>query len=51
MGEDSSARAALRLIAAGYDQGQVAALAGGIRAWHQAGYAIVKWNDPPAPKS
>jgi len=34
------------VIAAGYEAGRVAALAGGINAWHAAGYPIVRWNDP-----
>src|SRR5258706_179909 len=39
----TSARAARRLIAAGYDERNVAVLLGGIRAWHQAGYPLQKW--------
>jgi rhodanese-related sulfurtransferase len=43
--ERTSARAARRLIAAGYDERNVAVLLGGIRAWHQAGYQLQKWTD------
>jgi len=43
--ERTSARAARRLIAAGYDERNVAVLLGGIRAWHQAGYPLQKWTD------
>jgi rhodanese-related sulfurtransferase len=35
----------LRLRAAGYDEANLAVLDGGIRAWHQAGFPIVKWDD------
>jgi rhodanese-related sulfurtransferase len=37
----------LRLRAAGYREETLAALDGGIRAWHAAGLPLVKWNDPP----
>jgi len=43
--ERTSARAARLLMAVGYDEHTVAALQGGIRAWHQAGYALEKWTD------
>jgi len=43
--ERTSARAARLLIAAGHDARNVAALLGGIRAWHQAGYPLEKWTD------
>ncbi|HYR98044.1 MAG TPA: hypothetical protein VEO58_03460 [Gemmatimonadales bacterium] len=45
MDERTSARAARLLIAAGHDTSRVAVLLGGIRAWHQAGYALQKWTD------
>jgi 3-mercaptopyruvate sulfurtransferase SseA len=38
------------LIAAGHPEHRVAVLAGGIRAWHQAGYPIVRWDDAPSPE-
>jgi len=43
--ERTSARAARLLIAGGYDERKVAALLGGIRAWHQAGYPLEQWTD------
>jgi rhodanese-related sulfurtransferase len=45
MDEETSARAALGLIARGHDPDRVAVLLGGIRAWHEAGYPLVKWSD------
>jgi rhodanese-related sulfurtransferase len=33
------------LLDAGYGGDRVAVLAGGIRAWHEAGYPMVRWND------
>ena len=45
MDERTSARAARLLIAAGYDERNVAVLLGGIRAWYQAGYRLQKWTD------
>jgi len=43
--ERTSARAARLLIAAGYDERNVAVLLGGIRVWHQAGYPLQRWTD------
>jgi rhodanese-related sulfurtransferase len=43
--ERTSARAARLLIAAGQDESRVAVLLGGIRAWHQAGFALQRWSD------
>jgi rhodanese-related sulfurtransferase len=34
------------LVDAGYAEDRVAVLAGGIRAWHEAGYPMVRWDDP-----
>lgn len=34
------------MIAGGLDRDRVAVLLGGIRAWHEAGYGLEKWNDP-----
>ncbi|MGH7701407.1 MAG: hypothetical protein ACREMJ_12920 [Gemmatimonadales bacterium] len=45
MDEDTSARAARRLIAAGYPGEGLAVLVGGIRALHQAGHPVEKWTD------
>jgi rhodanese-related sulfurtransferase len=45
MDEGTSARAARALIARGHDPDGVAVLLGGIRAWQQAGYPLVKWSD------
>jgi rhodanese-related sulfurtransferase len=40
------------LTKAGYPDNRVAVLAGGIGAWQEAGYPIVRWNDPAgAPSS
>jgi rhodanese-related sulfurtransferase len=39
------------LIDAGYPEDRVAVLAGGIRAWHLAGYPIIRWDDPVKPSN
>ena len=35
------------MIAGGFDRNRLAVLVGGIRAWHEAGYPLKKWSDPP----
>ncbi|HET8622898.1 MAG TPA: hypothetical protein VFM14_05000 [Gemmatimonadales bacterium] len=40
------------LMEAGHPEDRVAVLAGGIGAWQEAGYPIVRWDDPTgAPSS
>jgi rhodanese-related sulfurtransferase len=34
------------LVDAGYGEDRVAVLAGGIGGWHQAGYPMVRWDEP-----
>jgi len=34
------------LIAAGFSPARVAVLVGGIKAWHEAGQPLERWNDP-----
>lgn len=39
------------MIEAGFPEERVAVLAGGIKAWHRAGYPIVRWTDQPGRES
>ncbi|HXF96584.1 MAG TPA: hypothetical protein VNI61_10855 [Gemmatimonadales bacterium] len=46
MDEDTSARAARKLIAAGYDPRRLAVVVGGIGALHRAGHPLKRWSEP-----